>query len=333
MNEHRVKVDGGMYEFVRREDGTVDVTRGGEPWLQRIMPQVGVGSMMAELDAARVVVQAARLLVELAPLTAALLLHDRLVSDREPPSAWCGVRPDPDAMPSTVSTEKCPRCRFAPCRKMFQCSEQGGYRFVDAELVGYVSNARLAEIGRCAAVNSRDLVLTTAINSKDLQLVVGELQRRRGHEQDDATYRAFKAIDTAATVTDLEALLRSLAGKLSPADRADAERRYYQRKAWLESQANASSQQDPGWIPPSQRVPEPGPCTPMAHNWVSGSAVCRCGEATREGDCTGWATKSRLTGDQIYEAVTGQPKSAVADCNCAGGDAGGHDLDCERRNR
>src|SRR5678815_1810948 len=27
--------------------------------------------------------------------------------------------------------EKCPRCWHTPCCKMFQCSEEGGYRFVD----------------------------------------------------------------------------------------------------------------------------------------------------------------------------------------------------------
>jgi len=58
--EHRVKVDGGKYEFVRREDGTVDVLRGGEPWLKRCMPQIGIASAMAELDAARVVLRAVR---------------------------------------------------------------------------------------------------------------------------------------------------------------------------------------------------------------------------------------------------------------------------------
>jgi len=30
-----------------------------------------------------------------------------------------------------TAPEKCPKCRFTPCRKSFQCSEDGGYRFVD----------------------------------------------------------------------------------------------------------------------------------------------------------------------------------------------------------
>jgi len=99
--------------------------------------------------------------------------------------------------------------------------------------------------------------------------------------------------------------------------------------AWCGAPPEATQTAEPGWIPPSQRVPEPGPCTPMAHSWVSGSAVCRCGEATRTGDCRFWGVASRLTGAQIYEAITGRPKPAKQDCSCAGGDAGGHDMDCE----
>lgn len=170
-SEHRVRVDNGKYTFVvPADDYRVSILRYGEPWHG---PQGeasnALHAIMYALDAARVVVQAvrdarARLGEPRVPMIPpsivnALALHDRLTSDREPPSAWCG-------------------------------------------------------------------------------------------------------------------------GGATDADR----------------------------IPPSARVPEPGPCTPFAHHWVSGSAVCQCGEATREGDCTGWKTASRLTGAQIYEAVTGHGK-------------------------
>ncbi len=79
----------------------------------------------------------------------------------------------------------------------------------------------------------------------------------------------------------------------------------------------AEEQRAKDWTPPSQRVPEPGPCTPMAHHWVSGSAVCQCGEATRTGDCRFWYVASRLTGAQIYEAITGQPKPTRHWPDCA----------------
>ncbi len=46
-------------------------------------------------------------------------------------------------------------------------------------------------------------------------------------------------------------------------------------------------------LPPSRRVPEPGPCTEHAHNYRSGFATCQCGQATRTGDCRGWKTEVR----------------------------------------
>lgn len=186
MSEHRVKVDSGKYEFVCEGFGAIDILRHGQPWHSQTQASNALHAIMCELDAARVVVQAARvclgMLADLCPLpiTAALDLHDALTSDREPPSAWCGME---------------------------------------------YAERQSAEESRVA--ESRD------------------------------TYRAFKDIDTAATVPQLEALLRSLAGKLGPADRDDATQRYYQRKAWLETQ-----------------------------------------------------TRNQ-------------------ECSCAGGDAGGHDLDCE----
>lgn len=64
-------------------------------------------------------------------------------------------------------------------------------------------------------------------------------------------------------------------------------------------------EQQPDWTPPSMRVGDPGPCTPMAHCWASGSAICQCGEATREGNCLGWRVASRLTDEQIRDAVAG----------------------------
>jgi hypothetical protein len=76
----------------------------------------------------------------------------------------------------------------------------------------------------------------------------------------------------------------------------------------LASPVVLSADATPRWIPPSERVGDPGSCTLLAHSWVSGSATCRCGEAIRDGDCRGWRVASRLTGDQIYEAVTGTKK-------------------------
>lgn len=106
--EHRVGVCGGKYTFVIPSgDYRVSILRYGELWYG---PQAeasnALRSIMAELDAARVVLQAARALCDAfeklpidaaqalamcgdAPvaLVRALALHGRLVDDCEPPSA------------------------------------------------------------------------------------------------------------------------------------------------------------------------------------------------------------------------------------------------------
>lgn len=118
MTEHRVKVEGGRYEFIVRVHGRIDIHRDGKPWVWDLDattadPMAAVHAIMMELDAARVVVQAARqcvvalnapdaepvaperLHLALVALEGSIALHDRLVSDREPPSAWCGAPSTP----------------------------------------------------------------------------------------------------------------------------------------------------------------------------------------------------------------------------------------------
>ncbi len=70
----------------------------------------------------------------------------------------------------------------------------------------------------------------------------------------------------------------------------------------------SAEERDEAWIPPSRRVPEPGPCTAMAHCWNSGAAVCNCGGATRDGDCRGWRVASRLTDAEIVDRLLGGGK-------------------------
>lgn len=106
MSEHSVKVDNGKYMFCHRDGWQMDVLRHGEPWVRNLDAPKAVASMMAELDAARVVLGAARALakcmetmpMELASqlakyadvvgLVRALNRHSGLVDDNEPPSAW-----------------------------------------------------------------------------------------------------------------------------------------------------------------------------------------------------------------------------------------------------
>ena len=98
--EHRVNVDNGKYTFVvPGGDYRVSILRHGEPWHG---PQAeactALHSIMAELDAARVVLQAVRAYADApahevpASITNALALYDRLVDDRQPPSEWCGTK-------------------------------------------------------------------------------------------------------------------------------------------------------------------------------------------------------------------------------------------------
>lgn len=104
MTEHRVKVD--KYEFVTLVPRVtwIAVYHAGKPVGFESDRDDAIGLMMEQLDAARMVVQAARDAVD-APtlrrkefLQEALALHDRLTSDREPPSAWCGVKSGEDGV-------------------------------------------------------------------------------------------------------------------------------------------------------------------------------------------------------------------------------------------
>lgn len=106
MNEHSVKVDNGKYEFIVRDGFRIEVLRRGDPWVAGMDAPRAVQGLMCELDAARVVIGAARALVkcmesmpmELATqlakyddvvgLVRALTRHSGLVDDREPPSVW-----------------------------------------------------------------------------------------------------------------------------------------------------------------------------------------------------------------------------------------------------
>lgn len=99
----RVSVENGKYTMVENLGYKIDILRYGEPWITDITGSKALGTMMSELDAARVVLQAARNwrtamsgpMHEQADadqaLCAALELHDQLVDDREPPSAWAAI--------------------------------------------------------------------------------------------------------------------------------------------------------------------------------------------------------------------------------------------------
>lgn len=99
MADHTVRVASGKYTFINKQL-SVAIRRGGEHWHNQIEATNALRAMMAELDAARVVLEAARdvvntprgdtrQLVEMIDKIAdAIARHDRLVDDREPPSEW-----------------------------------------------------------------------------------------------------------------------------------------------------------------------------------------------------------------------------------------------------
>lgn len=98
----KVNVDGGKYTFVKAADGySVGILRHGEPWHEQSEATNAIFSAVYELDAARVVLQAARkwfadvaekslefnqMLLREVPssveIVRALNAHDSLVGDR-----------------------------------------------------------------------------------------------------------------------------------------------------------------------------------------------------------------------------------------------------------
>jgi hypothetical protein len=89
--EHRVRVSGGKYTFVQKSYW-VEIERYGESWHKQHEASNALTSIMAELDAARVVLAAVRSLEKRgdapAALVQALRLHEALVDDKEHPSEW-----------------------------------------------------------------------------------------------------------------------------------------------------------------------------------------------------------------------------------------------------
>lgn len=105
MTEHRISVNNGKYTFVVSPT-IIRILRYGEPWDHQSKGQDAIHFPICELDAARVVLQAARNLVnamekmplplleklakydEFVGITRSVDQHVRLVSDNEPPSEW-----------------------------------------------------------------------------------------------------------------------------------------------------------------------------------------------------------------------------------------------------
>lgn len=92
MAAHTVRVDNGKYTFIVADGPTMLIDRHGERWHAQQDAFNALHSIVCELDAARVVIEAARSLVARgeAPqaLRDALAKHSALVDDGEEPSGW-----------------------------------------------------------------------------------------------------------------------------------------------------------------------------------------------------------------------------------------------------
>lgn len=102
MSDHIVHVQNGKYTFISRF-GKIEIKRHGEDWVDEVIGANAVSSMMAELDAARAVLKAAREVVRTgggdSRISEALALHERLVSDTMSPSDWCTPAKAPESKP------------------------------------------------------------------------------------------------------------------------------------------------------------------------------------------------------------------------------------------
>lgn len=94
---HKVKIDNGKYEFILHDGWDLEVRRGGVPWIggegeQSLPGSKAIHAMMRELDAARLVVAAARETEsdydDGYRVSQALKLHDSLVGEGGKPSDW-----------------------------------------------------------------------------------------------------------------------------------------------------------------------------------------------------------------------------------------------------
>lgn len=93
---HRVACDGGRYTLTCSATGRVGIMRHSQPWVYYVAGASAIACLMAELDAARVVLAAARAVVhpdcparDIVPrLERAIAEHDALVDDQQEPSAW-----------------------------------------------------------------------------------------------------------------------------------------------------------------------------------------------------------------------------------------------------
>lgn len=96
----RIKTSSGKYTFVKspRSGFSIDILRYGEEWVVDADGANALHAIMCELDAARMVLATVRAVVSSVPLheqntivsvlVKAMVKHQSLVTDDEPPTEW-----------------------------------------------------------------------------------------------------------------------------------------------------------------------------------------------------------------------------------------------------
>lgn len=119
---HTVNVASGKYTLINH-GSDIEMLRYGQPWHRQSEAGNAIASLMYELDAARVVLQAVRGTDKWlgdgrshARILSALEHHDRLTDDRDPPSEWCGA-------PATTA-EPAPFVSHADCKSAEDCARR-----------------------------------------------------------------------------------------------------------------------------------------------------------------------------------------------------------------
>jgi hypothetical protein len=115
---HTVRVASGKYTFVKTTgDKPIQILRHDEPWHEQTDASNALASIMAELDAARVVLAEVRAILAMGMpvntrerLEHAIQRHAALVTDDEQPSAWCRPTASEPAAAADATAYTCLDC-------------------------------------------------------------------------------------------------------------------------------------------------------------------------------------------------------------------------------
>lgn len=219
---HRVNVEGGKYTFVSDvRDVNVVILRHGKPWHEQSAAGNALRSIMAELDAARVVMKAAREFDSLTNLKCALALHDRLVDDRDPPSTW--------AQPSLISAKSDPASKHVPTiRKLgglvmlmgCSCGWRRSSSSFDARDSDDAYAMHAAEVGAAVVEEPPSEVEPIAPNAWLLLALDRALPALKGAARDKIAFAILKALPADELVREISSAAKTVLAQRNIRDEA-----------------------------------------------------------------------------------------------------------------